>query len=374
MKIVHISDTHVGYRAYSRITRQGINQREYDVLETFKQAVTTAGELNPDLVVITGDLFHTIRPGNYSLLRSYRLLNSLQRKREGKPLVIIAGNHETPRSSEAGCILALFENLPGTTAVFDQIRMVEAGQANLLCIPSRGLFEIERTVISPDPRAKVNILLMHGILEGLAGFEPAFPVSRGKILSDDWDYIGMGDWHTHTKVANNAYYAGSTDFTSSNIWEESYAPKGIIEYETQTREMKFHPVQPRAVIDLPVIDAHDLTADEINEAMARNAENAGIDDAIVRQRVFNLAHPVRIGLSGELIRELRARALHYQFDPRTPHAAGDRVYQSSEEALHERRTLEDEWRIFAAAAPLPQDVDREQLTQLGLNYLSQVEA
>lgn len=373
MKIVHISDTHVGYRAYNRITQQGVNQREYDVLETFKQAVIIAGELNPDIVVITGDLFHTIRPSNYSLLRSYRLLNSLQRKREGKPLVLIAGNHETPRSSEAGCILALFENLPNTKAVFHQIQTVKTEQASLLCIPSRGLFEIERTVISPDPHAKVNILLIHGVLDGLGGSEPAIPVSRGKILSDDWDYIGMGDWHTHTKIANNAYYAGSTDFTSSNIWEESYTPKGIIEYETQTREMKFHPVQPRTVIDLPVIDAYDLTADEINEAMARNAENAGIDDAIVRQRVFNLTHSVRIGLSGELIRDLRARALHYQFDPRTPHATGDQVSHPGEEPTHERRTLEDEWKIFAAAVPLPQDVDREKLIQAGLNYLSQVE-
>lgn len=373
MRIIHISDTHVGYRAYNRIDRQGVNQREYDVLETFRQAVTIAIERDPDLVVITGDVFHTIRPGNYSLLRAYRLLGTLQRKRGGKPLVIIAGNHETPRSSDTHCILALFENLPGTTAVFDRIRTVELDQANVLCIPSRGVFDIERTVISPNPSAKVNVLLMHGILEGVANFEPTFPVSRSKVLSDDWDYIGMGDWHIHMKIANNACYAGSTDFTSTNIWEESPVPKGIVEFETQTREMAFHPVQPRTVIDLPVIDAYDLTAEEINEKIASNAESAGIDDAIVRQKVFNLPHPVRIGLSGELLRELRARALHYQFDPRAPHAAGDRAYGLGDDSTHERRTLEDEWKIFAAAAALPQDVDREKLIQAGLEHLSKAE-
>jgi exonuclease SbcD len=373
MRIVHMSDTHIGYRAYNRINSQGVNQREWDVAETFKQAVSIAGERDPDLVVITGDLFHTVRPSNYSLLRAYRLLNSLQRKREGKPLVIIAGNHETPRSSEAGCILALFENLPGTTTVFDRIRTVEAGQASILCIPSRGVFEIERTVISPDSGAKVNVLLMHGILEGVADFDLAHPISRQKILSDAWDYIGMGDWHLSIKIADNAYYAGATDFTSNNIWEESYAPKGVIEFDTQTCEMVFHPLKTRAVIDLPLIDAHELTADEVNEMMARYAENAKIEDAIVRQRVFNLSHSVRIGLSGELLRDLRARALHYQFDPRAPRVTGSSTYSPGDSTTHERRTLEDEWKIFAAVAALPQDVNRERLIQTGLDYLSKAE-
>jgi exonuclease SbcD len=369
MRIAHISDVHLGYRAYSRLTQQGINQREADVLKAFREALHLAHQHQPDLIVITGDLFHSVRPPNYSLTWAFRLLSQLQRERHHAPLVIIAGNHETPRSTESSCILSLFEHIPGVQVVADRIQSLSLDSlgAHLLCVPSRGLHALFNTRIEPDPHAKVNLLLLHGILEGLTPFAIERPISRQMVLSENWDYIALGDWHLYTPVAPNAIYAGATEFTSTNIWEEAGKPKGLVLYEVETRTHQFLSVPTRPVYDLLPIDARELTAAEINEQIRVRAESVPIENAIVRQRVFNLMPEHRTGLDGNLLRELRARALHYYLDLRMYRDARTARSDSSEEGRP--MTLIDEWREFAARYELPAGVPREAFIQQGIQYL-----
>jgi exonuclease SbcD len=61
MRIAHLSDVHLGYRAYSRTNEHGMNQREHDVLQAFGRALRAILRAAPDLVLITGDLFHSVR-------------------------------------------------------------------------------------------------------------------------------------------------------------------------------------------------------------------------------------------------------------------------------------------------------------------------
>ena len=45
MRIAHLSDVHLGYRAYSRTNEHGMNQREYDVLQAFRRALRAIREI-----------------------------------------------------------------------------------------------------------------------------------------------------------------------------------------------------------------------------------------------------------------------------------------------------------------------------------------
>ncbi len=45
MRIAHIADPHLGYRAYNRITSQGVNRREADVFKAFQSALAKVAEL-----------------------------------------------------------------------------------------------------------------------------------------------------------------------------------------------------------------------------------------------------------------------------------------------------------------------------------------
>src|ERR1044072_8074904 len=101
MKLAHISDTHLGYFAYGKTSQGKLNQREVDVVGTFKKCLDSILERDPDIVVHSGDFFHVVRPSNYSLIAAYKLLSAFQAKRMGRPFVIIGGNHDTPQSAES---------------------------------------------------------------------------------------------------------------------------------------------------------------------------------------------------------------------------------------------------------------------------------
>ena len=62
MRLVHLADLHLGFRQYQRLTPAGINQREADVAGTFRRALDRVIALRPDLVLVAGDVFHTVRP------------------------------------------------------------------------------------------------------------------------------------------------------------------------------------------------------------------------------------------------------------------------------------------------------------------------
>src|SRR5437764_1763510 len=71
MRLVHFSDLHLGYRQYQRLTPGGINQREADVAGTFRTSIDRIIELSPDVVVIAGDIFHSVRPTNQAILHAF---------------------------------------------------------------------------------------------------------------------------------------------------------------------------------------------------------------------------------------------------------------------------------------------------------------
>ncbi|HDM25348.1 MAG TPA: exonuclease SbcCD subunit D, partial [Thermoplasmatales archaeon] len=64
LKIVHLADTHLGFSAYRKITKDGLNQREVDVYNAFGRAVDKILEIKPDLIIHAGDLFDSVRPNN----------------------------------------------------------------------------------------------------------------------------------------------------------------------------------------------------------------------------------------------------------------------------------------------------------------------
>src|SRR5881392_1529858 len=104
MRLVHISDLHLGYRQYQRLTPTGVNQREADVAGTFRLAVDRIIGLEPDVIIVAGDVFHTARPTNQAILHAFLQFSRLVHALPSTEIVIVAGNHDTPRSSDVGGI------------------------------------------------------------------------------------------------------------------------------------------------------------------------------------------------------------------------------------------------------------------------------
>jgi exonuclease SbcD len=371
MKLVHIADPHLGYRAYNRINQAGVNAREADVFAAFREAMDGAVKLDPDLVIIAGDLFHVVRPSNLTIQHAFREFASFRMK-SAAPVVIIGGNHDSPRSADAGCILDLLSNIPDIHVAHSEYVQVELKNLDMsvFCLCHRALPHLSSLRIEPDPASRYNALLVHGTVEGVVRHAyDMFEISRSQVISDAWDYIGFGHYHVFQELAPNAYYPGSLEYTSTSIWSESEHPKGFIEYDLDERKLvKFHQVKTRDVIDLRPIDASEFTAAEINQMIERRmlGIDGGHNNKIVRLVIENLQRSVQTDLDFAMIRKFRAEALHFELQLRPPKASSRR---SEGERIGPTRTLEEEWDEFARARELTPGVDRERFVALGRRYL-----
>jgi DNA repair protein SbcD/Mre11 len=365
MKLAHISDTHLGYYAYGKTVNGRLNQREVDVCSTFTKCLTAIEERDPDIVVHSGDFFHIVRPSNFSLIAAYKALTKFQAKRMGKPFIIIGGNHDTPQSAESTNILRLFEDIEGVYVETDSAKSIEVGDASVLCLPHKSLAARENVSWAPPARAKNSILVLHGLADvtKIEGFQFELAETR----QDDWTYVALGDWHVHTPYGRNICYAGSTDFTSVNIWEESSRPKGWVWFDSEVGRLEHVPCHPRRVIDLPVIDAGDLTACQLGEKLLANARWSSGELPIVRQRVLNVHQETRREMSLSLIREIDARALFYRLDLQTPASSISGPVKPGQVA-----SLESCWETHIDATPLAAAIEKTRLKQLGLDLLQEV--
>ena len=385
MRLVHLSDLHLGFRQYQRLTPTGVNQREADVSRSFRRAVERTIELQPDLVVVAGDVFHTVRPSNPAILDAFRQFTRLRESLRDAIVVMVAGNHDAPKTSETGCILRLFRELG--------IHVVDSA-AERLSFPDRDLSVlavpdapgVERPKLDPDPSARYNVMLVHGEVAGLLPKEAtpldraAVEITREELGAARWDYVALGHYHVYREVEPNAYYSGSVDYTSANAWgelvEERQARvpgKGIIERDLATGAHAFHPLPPsRQLVDLPSVSARGLTAAELDAQIRGAVEQVpgGVEEKIVRLVVRDVPRHVVRELDHKALREYKRRAMHFHLDTRRPEilrvAAGG--------APGRRPSLAETVRDKLRTRLLPSDVDRDALVALGLRYLEEADA
>ena len=91
MRLIHISDLHLGFRQYQRQTPTGINQREADVAAAFKRAIDKIISIAPEIVLIAGDVFHAVRPTNTAIVHAFSQFSRLRQELPDSIVVIIAG-------------------------------------------------------------------------------------------------------------------------------------------------------------------------------------------------------------------------------------------------------------------------------------------
>ena len=386
MKLAHIADPHLGIRQYHRQTPAGINQREADIAHAFRLAVDGVIEARPDAVVVAGDLFHSVRPTNAAIVFAFR---QFQRLREGlpeAPIVLIAGNHDTPRSTETGSILRLFEELSVDVATDEARRLVyPALDLSVLAVPHQALVGGVRPSLRPDGTERHRVLVLHGEVEGVFPFDRSAAEYGGALLGlqelapAEWSYVALGHYHVQHEVAPRVWYAGSLEYVSPNVWGElideadhGLSGKGwlLADLERNTVERREVPLA-RAILDLEPVEAEGLPAAAISALIAERvrAVPGGVDDRIVRLRVWNIPRHVARELDHASIRALKSAALHFQLDLRRPE-----IHRTvGMGAPGRRQTLPELVRGYLERRPLPAELDREAFVRLGESLMDAVE-
>lgn len=386
MRLVHFSDLHLGFRNYQRQTPTGVNQREADVAIAFRKAIDKTIELQPDLVLIGGDVFHSVRPTNAAIVDAYKQFSRLVEMLPDSLIVMIAGNHDTPRTSETVCILGLFKRLGIHVVVNEPERLhFRDRDLSIFAIPHA---LASRPKFDPQIGVRYNVLLLHDEVEGVIrrfgtiAEREAGELKLSDLGCDRWSYVALGHYHVYHKYAPNAYYSGALEYTSTNIWGEveeaimkqipGTSGKGLIEHDLETGHHEFHPIDlARPVINLPELSGVGLSAADLGAAIEKvvDACEGGIDEKIIRLVVRDVPRHVLRELDHKKIREFKRRAIHFLLDARRPQP--HRMEASG--APGRRTSLTEMVRATLEQRELTPGIDRAALVDLGLRYLAEAD-
>ncbi len=365
IKIAHFSDSHIGYEAYKSLAVSGENQRSVDIVKSFVNIVSDIIESDPPLVVHSGDLAdRTVIPIRLILMIRAQLMKLAALRKDGsrRQVVLIAGNHEIPRSHKEACFLHLFDGLPGVHVVTNKYTQIEFTDVNVPkelenvvvhALPHDVLKTVDFETVVPREN-KYNILLAHGVAGGSdlyvrsLGREFAIPTT---VLARSWDYGALGHWHKQGPITVlNSKNSKETDFRTSNsrIWyagsgenmgfgdlRENGLERGWLHVTLDpNREVvvtrKNIPI--RHMVKLEQIDGAGLSVEDLEQKILLNINSSSIQGSVVSQVVVNVPRDTWSLVNLTKIRACASTALHYEVVSK-PHKSSTEKASSTKNSL-----------------------------------------
>ena len=375
MNILHVSDTHLGYAAYRKANKEGINQRELDVYDSFKKFVDYAIKDQPDLIIHAGDLFDSVRPNNRAI--TFTLKQFVKLSENNIPVIIISGNHEHPKLKETGHIFSIFDHIKNIYPVYkekyEKIDLAINGkEISIHAIPqnnSKKDFEKELKKLKPNKNSDFNIFISHGSVTGVQEFtmnEFNELIIPARVLSRDFDYIALGHFHKYSKLAENAFYSGSIErltFTEAN------EKKGFIRIDLSKNNLKteFVEIETREMIDSEPIKCSELKIDQIMKKIKKQIKKIDPKEKTVRITLDDISPNLYRNLDFNEIKKEFSNALHYELKVNVKDKENKKEGYSSSKI----DALVNEFRNFIDS----QEIDeKEILVDMGVGYIEKIEA
>ncbi len=342
MKILHFSDTHLGYNDLDILDENNVNQREADFYDAFNQIVEQIKQIKPDYIIHTGDLFHRSSPSNRAI--TFALEKFMQIDALNIPCIMIAGNHSTPRTNLSSPILKIFDNYKNIYVSYEQeYKKIEFDKIVFHTLPHMNDETIAEKQIETCEQnidsTKKNIMMLHcsvGAWYLMQEFgEWVYPSDKEYIFSK-MDYVALGHWHGFGNVGKheNVYYSGSSERTSLNDKRNS---KGFIlatlddnhdnnssKLDIEYKEIHIRPIRQKT------IDCLDY------EASIASVDSNDTLNAIVEVKLTNLSPLQSIDISNKEVRDLFSNAMSVSIKREFKH----NTYETNVEAI-EALSLED---------------------------------
>ncbi|MFC1660617.1 exonuclease SbcCD subunit D [Gemmatimonadota bacterium] len=306
MLLAHLSDLHLGHRAYDR-AEGGRNVRERDVAVAFQRAVQEVVRLKPDLVFLAGDIFDRPDPTPGALVSLAQGLETFRSFLPSTPVFMVAGARDTPRRlGDPGPLAALdpFPHVETATSSARSLYLKDL-EAHVFLVPHGSVVRRPYPELRTRPEAKWNLLMAYASVG--TGPGEGLPLDPGP-----WDYVALGYLHQQQEVAPRVFYAGSLERVGPEPWRDAVQEKGFLTFDLESGTSRFHAIRGRAVVALAPIrfprgESRHLTG-RVQEVLGEVP--GGIEGKIVRLRVEGLS-PEEVRKEDEgLFAPLRDQALH----------------------------------------------------------------
>ncbi len=327
MRIVHLSDLHLGVENYGTIDpTTGLSTRLLDFLSAFDEVVDFALSENVDLVLLAGDTYKGRDPSQTHQREFARRLNLLSQA--GIPAFLLVGNHDLPNASSRANAVEIFPVLEVPNVYIGErlettVVPTKSGPLQVVAVPwprrggilsrdeTRGLsIEEVREMVEDrmtraimaridelDPQVPA-ILTAHATVNGATvGTERSMMLGQdhtllaGTLHQPQLEYVALGHIHKHQVLRRDppmVVYSGSlqrVDFSEEAdrkgfcvVELDPAAPQGERMVDYQFRE-----VQARrfVTVDVNVSEGElDPTQAVLHAIAARD-----VDDAVVRVRI-----------------------------------------------------------------------------------------
>ena len=307
MKILHISDNHLGAIKYRK------NETYNDFLKVFDEIFKLAFDYNPDIIIHSGDLFHKDRPESITLKFAFDKFLELSKKFK---ILIIPGNHDF-KARVGLSPISIFEN--GNIKVVEMRDIFKEDKVdvqklkfcyngiNFYLIPyfsDRQLLRDSIFEILTDLKdSEINFIVLHQIIDEETSRQKAGIIDIPFENLKNFDFIFLGHFHT-PKVKEKFAYVGSSEAIKYDEYE--YDENGFIKQKTKKRIILYEVLgksnikkeeillkTPREYIK---IEFDDPTINEIENKLKNYEDN----EKILILKISNANHNITIELNSLL--------------------------------------------------------------------------
>lgn len=306
--IAHISDTHLGYRAFFRTDANNRNLRSIDVEDAYRAIVDDVLQHGGiDLILHSGDIFHQSRP-TWSAVRCF-IEQTRRLEQLGVPIIMIAGNHDTAQLRTSNTVFSVLElALPGVRFVSgyeEQCIDLDALGLHIVAVPHGRLVSgpIGDLPLRADRR---NVLVTHGLAPTLAEsprHEIGETLLEQDMLNPQFDAILLGHFHKRCQVNANTWYAGSSERIGWN--DEDTRPGWAVVRFNEDRSVTAaeHTISCRQMITLGSYNGDAEHARQIADGVLKNAHAFAQPGAMVRVELVNVDRTERRSAEAIIRRE-----------------------------------------------------------------------
>ena len=344
--LAHLSDLHLGYSSgRKRIDENGFNVRENDGYLAYSRAVDQIIKEKVNAVLVAGDMFHSPRPKNHTVVIAQEGLRRLAEA--GITVYIIAGNHDaTDIRAEVPSSQLLHEPGSKIYSYSDPYVVKEIHSGIFMHLVSHHAYVDQEGTMDEIKLVDgaINILASHGscydtnmgeILR--TPNEPREVIIPQSIMDMEWDYTLLGHIHERGWIGSEdgkTDTSGRKQFYNGSLLRRGFADKvssngrGWTKWtinEDKSIDHEMFTVPEREQLDMKPIDVEGKTTREIELEIIEQLKSVDkyiIDKygeitientPIVRQTVVGINAITRLSLNLQRFNEYTDKYLVHNF-------------------------------------------------------------